>query len=323
MSGYKIWCNADLPPEAKSKLESGLSQHQLIFSSQKTGNLGSAGECSDLVGADIAFGQPDPGQITTLESLKWVHITSAGYTRYDNDSVKAGFRQRGAIFTNSSSVYDDPCAEHVVAFILAQARQLLASIEAQTSTQSWVYGQLRPITHLLKDQTILIVGYGAIGKRLTELLKPFGPTLIGVRRMVKGDEPVPMHTIDELDDLLPRADHVVNILPANDQTDNYFDGARFAKMKPGVVFHNIGRGNTVNQEDLMTSLESGHIAAAYLDVTTPEPLPADHPLWKTKNCVITPHIAGGFAGEAIRLVEHFLENLGRFSSNSTLVDRLF
>ena len=115
----------------------------------------------------------------------------------------------------------------------------------------------------------------------------------------------------------------MNILPANDQTDNYFDGARFAKMKPGVVFHNIGRGNTVNQEDLMTSLESGHIAAAYLDVTTPEPLPADHPLWKTKNCVITPHIAGGFAGEAIRLVEHFLENLGRFSSNSTLVDRLF
>lgn len=323
MSGLTIWCNADLPEEAMARLKSVEPSHKLVFSSQKTGNLGSGGACSDLVQADIAFGQPDENQILDLPSLKWVHITSAGYTRYDSETVRAAFRGRSAQFSNSSSVYDDPCAQHVVAFILAQSRQLPGSLAAQHGDRHWAYPELRPATKLLKGQTVLLVGYGAIARRLVELLTPFGVNLIGIRRTLKGDEPIPMALIGDLPKYLADGDHVVNILPASGETEKLFDAEMIARCKPGAIFYNIGRGNTVDQPALIAALESAHLGAAYLDVTTPEPLPATDPLWAAPNCVITPHIAGGFAGESLQLVEHFLANLERFVAGEPIRDRLF
>jgi len=323
MAELTIWCNADLSPDAMTLLESVRPAHNLVFSSQKTGNLGSGGACPDLAKADIAFGQPDENQISELGNLKWAHITSAGYTRYDNEKVKSAFRSRGAQFSNSSSVYDDPCAEHIVAFILAQSRQLPASLAAQYGDQQWAYAALRPATKLLKGQTILLIGFGAIARRLVELLTPFGVNFIGIRRTLKGDEPIPMALIKDLPAYLAKADHVVNILPASPETEKLFNGETLAKCKPGAIFYNIGRGTTVDQPELIASLESGHIGAAYLDVTTPEPLPPTDPLWKAPNCAITPHIAGGFEGESVRLVEHFLENLTLYAAGKPIQDRLF
>jgi phosphoglycerate dehydrogenase-like enzyme len=125
-----------------------------------------------------------------------------------------------------------------------------------------------------------------------------------------------------LNDALGRADHVVNILPDNASTRGYFSAARLARMKPGARFYNIGRGTTVDQGALIAFLESGHLASACLDVTDPEPLPPDHPLWTAPNCFLTPHSAGGHANEDERLVRHFLSNLAAFERGEPLADRV-
>ncbi|RYG49614.1 D-2-hydroxyacid dehydrogenase [bacterium] len=316
-----IWCNADLGAEAEAALREGTAGHQLVMAGEATSNLAVGGHSKELEAAQIAFGQPDATQAMEQTGLRWVHITSAGYTRYDTDAFKAAIKGRGAAFTNSSSVFDDPCAQHLLAFMLAQARQLPQGMKAQLDGHRWDYGNLRGATRLLNGTAVLL-GYGAIAKRLVELLSPFGMDLVGIRRSVRGDETIPTYPLQEVDSWLAKADHVVNILPASPSTDGFFDADRIAKIKPGAVLTNVGRGTTVDQEALIAALESGHLAAAYLDVTDPEPLPADHPLWSAPNCFITPHIAGGFLGEATVLVEHFLENLRRFERGEDLKDRI-
>jgi phosphoglycerate dehydrogenase-like enzyme len=125
-----------------------------------------------------------------------------------------------------------------------------------------------------------------------------------------------------VEEFLPLADHVVNILPGGTGTRAFMTAGRFALMKPTAIFYNIGRGGTIDQDALLAALNSRAIMAAYLDVTSPEPLPPDHPLWRARGCYITPHTAGGHHDEHIRLVRHFLDNLGRFSSGEELVDRV-
>jgi phosphoglycerate dehydrogenase-like enzyme len=169
---------------------------------------------------------------------------------------------------------------------------------------------------------VLILGYGAIARRLAELLKPFRLRVVAVRRDVHGDEPIELHPIDQIDQLLPDADHVANALPDNPSTRHLMNAARFGLMKAGAEFYNIGRGSTVDQEALLEALRSGRLAAASLDVTDPEPLPASHPLWSQPNCFITPHIAGGMADEASALVRHFLANLANFVADRPLLDRV-
>src|SRR6185369_12704858 len=108
----------------------------------------------------------------------------------------------------------------------------------------------------------------------------------------------------------------------NASTLKLMDARRFGLMKPDAFFYNIGRGATVEQEALLEALQTGRLAAAYLDVTEPEPLPPEHPLWTAPNCYITPHTAGGHADEFERLVRHFLDNLERFQGHKSLRDRV-
>jgi len=319
---YKIWCNADLGPKALEMLTAGTAGHELRFSEQKTANLGAGSVDPQMEGVDVAFGQPDAEQAMTSASLKWIQITSAGYTRYDRDDFRSALRSRGAAFTNSSTVFAEPCAQHVLAFMLAHARQLPQSMQSQLGENKWNYTPLRTGSRLLQDESVLILGYGAIARRLAELLAPFHLQVTGVRRRIAGDETNPVVTTEAVDDLLPSADHVVNILPASPETDGFISESRLAAMKPGAKFYNIGRGSTVDQPALIASLESGHLGLAYLDVMDPEPLPSNHPLWTTPNCFITPHTAGGHLDEDVSLVRHFLENLARFQAQAELKDRI-
>jgi phosphoglycerate dehydrogenase-like enzyme len=137
-----------------------------------------------------------------------------------------------------------------------------------------------------------------------------------------GDEPVRVFHTNAVDELLPTADHVVNVLPANEETDNFLHAGRLASLKRGALVYNIGRGTTLDQNALLKELRAGRIAAAYLDVTDPEPLPPEHPLWQTPNCFITPHIGGGHSTEKVRQVNHFLDNLRRFERGEALRNRL-
>lgn len=143
-----------------------------------------------------------------------------------------------------------------------------------------------------------------------------------MRRKPRGDEKVAIVRPENLREALAVADHVINILPENGESVGFISAERLGWMKTGVVFYNIGRGTTVDQQALADSLQSGHLGAAWLDVTDPEPLPDDHPLWKIPNCHITPHTAGGHRNESATLVRHFLENFGRFLADMPLRDRI-
>ncbi|MDE3084521.1 MAG: D-2-hydroxyacid dehydrogenase, partial [Verrucomicrobiota bacterium] len=118
------------------------------------------------------------------------------------------------------------------------------------------------------------------------------------------------------------ADHVVDILPDNETTRGYVNARRLSWLKPGAKFYNAGRGTTVDQRALLEALQSGRLGAAYLDVTEPEPLPAEHPFWTASNCFITPHTAGGRHDQGEALVRHFLANFEAFQRGRPLADRV-
>ena len=340
-----IYCNAAFPPDVEQYLTGELGSHKLVRPAALTTSNLAAGSADPLLAdADVAFGQPDPQQTLGLAKLKWVHLTTAGYTRYDRDDLRAAMKSRGGQLTTSSGVYEEPCAEHAFAFMLSIARQLPAMLLEQFGTKpgvggagaaygsdpkgtdahfrAWRQPTHRAASRLLTNQSAILYGYGTIARRLTELLAPFKMDVVGVRRRIVGDEPARTVTQADADAHLARADHVFNILPSAAGTDGYFTADRFAKMKPGAVFYNIGRGTTVDQPALIAALKSGHLSAAYLDVTDPEPLPADHPLWDAPHCYVTPHTAGGHDTEFRRMAEHFVANLRRYERGEELADRV-
>jgi phosphoglycerate dehydrogenase-like enzyme len=258
-----------------------------------------------------------------LPKIRWVQLTTAGYTRYDSRDFRETMMRNGTIVCNTSSVYAEPCAQHVMSMMLALARRLPQSMENQQTKRGWPILKLRSESVLLNGQTVLMVGYGAIARRLAELLAPYKMQLIGFRRQPAGNAgAVRELPIAALDEWLPKADHVLNILPASHSTEGFFDAERFAKFKRSAIYYNIGRGTTNDEQALETSLKSGHFAAAYIDATMVEPLPSDHPLWTTPNCFITPHTAGGHSTEYVRHAELFLENLRRFQSTHEMIDRI-
>jgi phosphoglycerate dehydrogenase-like enzyme len=204
--------------------------------------------------------------------------------------------------------------------MLAQARQLLWTYHMQLTERSWKTEPLRVASRLLTGQTMLLLGYGAIARRLVQIVQPFGMKVVAVRRHPSGEEGVRTINEDEIEQALVEADHVVDTLPEGPSTHQFMNAARFNAMKPGAIFYNVGRGGTVDQEALLAALETGQLGAAYLDVTVPEPLPPEHPLWVAPRCYITPHTAGGHSDEHERFVAHFIENLNRFTAGEPLVD---
>ena len=323
MKIYKIFSDQRFSAAALDLLRTGVSPHELIFPAKPALSVLAKSEADPaLAEADIAFGQPDAASAAQSERLRWVQIASAGYTRYDTPDFRAAAVRRGLMVTNSSSVYAGPCAEHLLAFLLAQSRQLPTALLTQCAGGSPRWNDLRQSCTPLASQKVLLLGYGAIALRLVELLRPLGMELMAYRRRPRGDEPIPIVTAGALPAALAAADQVVNLLPDNADSVRFFSAERFVGLKPGAVFYNIGRGTTVDQDALAAVLHSGRLAAAWLDVTDPEPLPPGHPLLSAPNCYLTPHIAGGHRDEAETLVRHFLENFQRFMTGAPLQDRI-
>jgi len=313
-----------MSPDVLEILQTGTKGYQLIFPQKPAASvLAKADRDAQFVTVDVAFGQPDPQAIAEARQLKWIHVSSSGIARYDTREFRALMARRKIVLSNSASVYNEACAVHALSFMLAQARKLPRALKTRTAGGTTDWHAVRSACRTLRGETVLIVGYGAIGKRLAELLRPFDMKVIAYRRKARGDESVPILTANQLAHALANeVDHVVDILPQSAETRHFFDAARFASIKRGAIFYNIGRGTTVDQEALLEALRCGRIAAAWLDVTEPEPLPDSHPLLSQPNCFITPHVAGGHADETQTLVRHFLKNLERFVRGETLLDRV-
>jgi phosphoglycerate dehydrogenase-like enzyme len=319
----KIFSDAKLSPAAAQLLREGVAPHELVRPQKMADSVLSFSEADPAMNeAEVAFGQPDVGGIGKSAALKWVQLSSAGFTRYDTAEFRALAAKHALVVTNSSSVYAEACAEHAFSFLLAQARALPAALKthAASGTPEWL--AVRSAGQSPRGQCAVILGYGAIGAHLVKLLAPFEMRLIAMRRTPRGDEGV--ETISEagLPAALGQADHVFNLLPDNAASRQFIHAARLEQMKRGAVFYNIGRGTTVDQEALADAMDSGRLAAAWLDVTDPEPLPAGHRLLAQSNCHITPHTAGGHQNEDETLVRHFLQNFRRYLAGQALQDRI-
>jgi phosphoglycerate dehydrogenase-like enzyme len=172
----------------------------------------------------------------------------------------------------------------------------------------------------LAGGTLLVAGLGGIGSEVARRAKAFDMTGLATVRTARA---APEHvdelaTGDRLDELLPRADVVVICLPLTPETEGLFDAARIARMKRGARLVNIARGRIVDTAALLAALESGHLAGACLDVTDPEPLPAEHPLWRRDDVVITPHVASQAEITEARAWALFVANAGRFARGEPL-----
>ncbi len=244
---------------------------------------------SHLKAATIVLGDPDPADLPLLQNLRLHQSTWAGIERY----AVHGDLYHGAVLCNMRGAYGPVIAEYAVASILAFCWRFSAYDAAQ---ENGVWRNALP-GKTLEGASALIVGAGDIGRSLAARLRPFVKTIIGVRRTLEPMEEFDkVAFMDELDGLLPEADIVACCLPRNNSTERLFDKARFRRMKADAIFVNVGRGISVVTDDLNAVLEEGRLWGAALDVTDPEPLPPEHPLWKQERVRITPHVSGNMFG---------------------------
>jgi len=230
-----------------------------------------------------------PEEIEAAPNLRWVQWIGAGVDHAPLDALKA----RGILLTNNRGVHANNIAEHVIGLMIAIARNFPRLVHAQDE-QSWSIDDNRWTVKELAGSRALILGAGNIGKALA--IKAVGMGLevdvMGRNRRASFIDGVTYRTIDELDSVLPKADHVIIGIPLTPETLNLFDERRIGLMKPGSVIYNVGRGPILNTAALIGALESGHLGAAGIDVSDPEPLPKGHPLWSAPNVFITGHTSG-------------------------------
>lgn len=308
MARKKILVAIPMTQTQKDKLEQMLPEAEYVYTTITEVTT------EQIQQAEIILGNVPEGMIQESPTLAWLHLNSAGYDPY----VKEGILAPHTILTNSSGAYGKAVSEHMFAMLLALQKKLHLYRDNQEKHLWSDEGEISSIT----DSTILILGAGDIGKHFAMQAHALGSYVIGVKR-TPGECPSYMnelHVMDELKDLLPKADAVVSFLPSTDETRGLFNKELFQIMKPGSFFLNGGRGDLVCTEDLCDALESHHLAGAALDVTDPEPLPEGHRLWDIPNAFITPHISGYYhLPETLRnVVDICLENVRRYSSGEPL-----
>jgi phosphoglycerate dehydrogenase-like enzyme len=211
---------------------------------------------------------------------------------------------------NARGVHDASTAELAVALILASLRGLPDFVR-QAQTGTWQNG-MRPA---LADRRVLLVGHGSIGAALERRLDGFECELVRVARRARDG----VHGWEQLPQLVPEADVVVLLVPLTDETRHLVDAAFLARMKDGALLVNVARGPVVDTDALVAACASGRLSAA-LDVTDPEPLPADHPLWRTPGVLISPHVGGASTAMQPRVIRLIREQLGRFAAGEPLLN---
>ena len=247
--------------------------------------------------------------------LQWIQSSAAGMDHCLTPSVIAS----DIVVTSASGVLSDQVAEHTLALITAWCRSFPVFFRAQQKKEF-----IRRPTRDLTGSTVGIVGLGAVGRRLTEVLRPFRTRIVATD-LFPVDCPSTVDALwpaDQLDRLLGESDVVILAAPLNDETRGMIDAAAIGKMRQGALLVNAARGPLLMTDALVAALDSGHLAGAVMDVTDPEPLPPNHPLWDVSNVIITPHVAGQARWRIDRMTQLLCENLRRWRSGEPLLNRL-
>jgi len=275
-----------------------------------------------LAACEIIFGNAKPDLIAKMPALKWVHAQTAGVDIYLNSAPRLS---DDILLTNSTGAYGVPIAEHMLTYTLMLLRH---AYEYITRQQEKTWGFIGKIGHTLYGRRVTVVGMGDIGGRYAMLCHAMGAKVCGVVRTPRAQMPPyidRLYTTEQLDEALQDADIVALALPGTSETAGILSRERLRGMKKGALIVNVGRGTAIDQDALVQLLKNGHLGGAALDVTTPEPLPQDNPLWELPNVLITPHVGhGGRANTDEIIVSKFLRYLDDYIAGrklERLVDR--
>lgn len=274
----------------------------------------------DLKKVPVAFANVDAfvGRGTHVElladapRLRWIQTLTAGA-----DGVSfPDLERRGIVMTNGSGIHAPNVAEHILGLMLAFARRFPTLLQNQ-KRHEWTE---RVPQFELNTQTLCVVGLGDIGLALAERASAIGMRVTGVRRREAALPPFieEAASLETMDRLLVEADHIAICLPLTARTGGIFDAARLSSLKHGVYLYNIGRGEIVDQNAMIDLLRSGQLAGAGLDVTDPEPLPPDNPLWDLENVIITSHTSGRSERRLDRFADLLIDNIARYCSGEPL-----
>lgn len=273
-------------------------------------------EIQTLKNYHMIIGNVPAKMLKTAEKLEWIQLNSAGADQY----VQKGVLKNGTLLTNATGAYGLAISEH----LLGETLMLLKRLNQYYANQ---------ISHEWKDQgkvgsiwgsRTLVIGLGDIGSEYGKRMKALGSHVVGIKRHTdhKPEWLDELYGMDALDSELKKADIIAMSLPNTPATVRLMDMEKFRLMKKNAILLNVGRGSAIVQEDLCRALNEELIFGAFLDVTDPEPLPPDNPLWSAKNIVITPHISGEYHLQETfeRIVRIACENLKRYSENKQLTN---
>ena len=274
----------------------------------------------DLKGVHGIIGYVPADLLHAADALEWIHLSWSGVDAF----IKPGVLPESVTVCNARGAHGLAVSEHMVALTMMLVRRLYAYRDNQKKRKWEMLGN----TISVEGATIAVLGIGNIGGDYARKVHAMGAHVIGVRR-TNGEKPEGVDeqvTIDKLDEILPRADLVAMNLPGGEATLNLMDERRLRLMKKGAYLINVGRGVSIDQEALIKVLKEEPLGGAALDVTVPEPLPENDPLWDAKNIIITPHVASNYllAETFERFVRISAENLGRYANGQSLenvVDR--
>lgn len=307
---FSLPANFQLQEHHRSKLQQIAGDAELIFTDNKSL------DCELIARANILVGMPPRSLLKHAVNLQWLQLLSAGADLY----VQPGVLPEKTILTNATGAYGKSISEYMLCSVLSL---LLDFPHYRDNQRQHIWQSSRKSRHIL-GTTALVVGLGDIGSEFAKRFKALGGKVIGVKR-TQGQKPDyldELYTSDHLDELLPRADIVTLSLPGTHETHHLFDKAKISLMKSDAILVNVGRGTAVDTDALSDALYAGDIYGAALDVTDPEPLPADHPIWDAPNTIITPHVSGGWDAPENnqRIFEIVCTNLSRYLNGEPLIN---
>ena len=272
----------------------------------------------ELIGSEIVYGRVPPQILRDLKNLKWIHLASAGANGLTDLSL---YPNHSVILTKSSGTFGIPISEHIIGMMIALSRHFGQWYENMDSSR-WnaVWSGYREIY----ESNVLVLGVGDLGTEVCWRLSNFGCRVTGFRK----DTSIPhelfndIRPLSRLHESLPDADYIIICLPGTVETEKLIGREEFALMKNSAVIINVGRGMIIDTDALVEALYANKIGGAGLDVTDPEPLPPDHPLWKAPNVLITPHVSAGSDRNNERRVDIFCDLLRRYISGQELHNKV-
>lgn len=276
----KILVSLPLNERQKAKLEQNF-RHEFIYVPAKEVT---EEHVSDV---EVILGNVPPQVLKSAKALKWLQLNNAGTEGYCDGALP-----EGVILTNATGAYGLAISEYMVG-VLFELQKKLNLYQTNQLAHVW---RNEGTVRVIQGSRVLVIGMGDIGTMFAQKMNALGCRVVGVKKR-EGRPPEGiegLYTLERLDKLLPTADVVAMCLPGNADTRHLMNRERLALMKENAVLINVGRGITVDTDALVNALQEGKIAGAALDVTDPEPLPSDHPLWDMPNVILTPHISGRF-----------------------------